>query len=282
MPQRKSAGALVMLSVCACLWAHGGVEHRSGDSSLLTKTAVVSQLPDTGVVGVDPKLGAFIPLDCSFTTDEGKIVTLRDVVQGPTVVCMVYYHCTDACAMLTMGLANALRSFAKDSSLAPNVITISVDENDRPADARTAKEMAFAVLQVPYPKDRWTFLCGSTEQIRSISNAIGYRFARKQGEIVHPMALVVISPKGKVVRYIMGSDYLPMDIKMSLMEATSGTVQPTIARVLRLCFSYDPKSRQYVFKILRVSAVVVFSLIGSFVLYLVLSTRSRRKRGAPS
>jgi len=52
----------------------------------------------------------------------------------------------------------------------------------------------------------------------------------------------VLSPQGKVVRYIMGTDYLPMDISMSLMEASNGTVQPTIARVLRACFSYDPKA----------------------------------------
>jgi protein SCO1 len=66
---------------------------------------------------------------------------------------------------------------------------------------------------------------------------------------------------------------------MSLMQASNGVVAPTIARVLRYCFSYNPKSHQYVFNILRVSATVIFVMIAAFIAYLVISGKKRTKRG---
>jgi hypothetical protein len=65
---------------------------------------------------------------------------------------------------------------------------------------------------------------------------------------------------------------------MSLMEASNGTVQPTIARVLRACFSFDPKSHRFVFNILQVSATVIFSLLGIFIVFLVVLGRKRASR----
>jgi protein SCO1/2 len=156
---------------------------------------------------------------------------------------------------------------------------MSVDEHETPTDAMKAKTIAFEALQKPYPADRWHFLTGSAASIKKATDAVGFRFVKRGDEFDHPLCLIVLSPAGKVTRYIMGTDYLPIDITMSLMEASTGTVRPTIARVFRACFSYEPKSHQYVFNILRVSATVIFSLLGVFVAYLIISGRKRRAKG---
>lgn len=230
-------------------------------------------------MGVDERPGAMAPLDLPFVTEKGDTVLLRDVLKGPTILSILYYKCPNACNLLLTGIANVLSGFADKPEKAPNVLCMSVDEHETPADAMKAKAIAFEAMQKPYPADRWRFLTGSAASIKKTTDAIGFRFVKRGDEFDHPLCLIVLSPRGKVTRYIMGTDYLPMDITMSLMEASTGTVRPGIARVLRACFSYEPKSHRYVFKILQVSATVIFSLVGIFIAYLVISGRKRRATG---
>jgi protein SCO1/2 len=257
------------------LFAHEGHHHLV--KAIDTSTAGIAA--DSGAMGIDEKLGSMVPLDLPFVTENGDTVLLKDVFKGPTILSILYYKCPNACNMLIMSIANVLRSITDKPGLAPNVITMTVDEHEMPADAMKAKTIAFETLQKPYPADRWHFLTGSAASIKKTTDAVGFRFVKKGDEFDHPLCLIILSPQGKVTRYIMGTDYLPMDITMSLMEASAGTARPAIARVLRACFSYDPKSHRYVFNILRVSATVIFSLIGIFIVYLVVSGRKRHARG---
>jgi protein SCO1/2 len=193
----------------------------------------------------------------------------------------LYYKCPNACNLLLVSIANLLRNYADKPETAPNVICISIDDHETPQDAMKAKAIGFQSIQKPYPSDHWRFLTGSDESIDKITDAVGFRYVKKGDEFDHPMCLIILSPKGKVMRYIMGTDYLPVDLAMSLMEASSGSVQPTIAHVLRACFSYDPKSHRLVFNVLRVSATVILFLLGSFIIYLIVSQKKRRQKGNP-
>jgi protein SCO1 len=230
-------------------------------------------------MGVDEKLGGMVPLDVPFVTETNDTVQLKTLMKGPTILSILYYRCPNACNLLLVSIANILRLYADKPETAPNVVSISVDEHETPQDAKKAREIAFQAIQKPYPADRWHFLTGSAESIDRVADAVGFRFVKKGDEFDHPMCLIILSPEGKVVRYIMGTDYLPVDLSMSLMEASSGVVQPTIARVLRACFSYDPKSHRLVFNLLRVSATVILSLLAIFITYLVVSGRNRASKG---
>jgi protein SCO1/2 len=278
--------ALPAILTVACyfpLHAHGNHKH-AAQSPIPVSRAIDTTpraLADTGIMGMEEKPGAQIPLDCRFVTETGDSVSLRDVVKGPTILSILYYSCPDACNTLVMGIANAVGPYSDKPALAPNVLCVSVDDHETPADAMKEKNIAFESMQRRYPQDRWRFLTGDAENIRKLTGAVGFHFVKKGNEFDHPLGIIILSPEGKVTRYILGTDYLPMDISLSLMQASKGVVQPTVARVLRACFSYDPKSHRFVFNILRVSATVVFSLIGLFILYLVLSGRKRRAKGSP-
>lgn len=251
------------------LFAHNSAE----------KTTNLSTPAESGEIGIEEKLGNIVPLDVPFVTEAGVPVRLRDVIQGPTVLSIVYYKCPNACDFLLTGISSVLRSYSDKPGSEPNLLTITIDERETPLDAMQAKNIAFESIQKPYPSDKWHFLTGSAESIKKVTEAVGFRFARKGGDFDHPIGLIILSPEGKVVRYIMGTDFLPVDLTMSLLEASSGTVRPTIARVLRFCFSYNPKSHQFVFNTLRVSATVIFTLIGIFLIYLIVSGRKRRVKG---
>jgi protein SCO1 len=276
---------LIAVSAIACpCFAHGGHRHEAARDSehspldSITLPAVAVDSGAAGAMGMDEHPGAMVPLDIPFVTEAGASVRLSDAVKGPTILSLLYYKCPDACSTLLTSIANVLRPFADKPESAPNVIIISIDENETPADAAKAKTIAFEALQKPYPAQRWCFLTGPAESIKKVTAAVGFRYVKKGNEFDHPLGLIVLSPKGKVVRYILGTDYLPMDISMSLMEASNGTVQPTIARVLRACFSFDPKSHRFVFNILQVSATVIFSLLGIFIVFLVVLGRKRASR----
>jgi protein SCO1/2 len=231
-------------------------------------------------MGLEEKLGAMIPLDLKCADQRGDSLTLRQCMKGPTLFTMLYYRCTDACGLLLSGVANALRPLADNPAAAPNFIALSIGEREGPADAAKAQSVADQILRKPYPADRWHFLTASPEVVRKVAAASGFHFVKKGDDYDHPLLLMVLSPEGKITRYITGTDFLSADITLSLMEARTGTIQPTIARIVRACFSVDPKGRRLVFKTLQVSATVILSLLGAFVLFLVLKSRNQRRKGA--
>ena len=217
-------------------------------------------------------------METPFVTENGAKVLFGDMVKGPTVLSILYYKCPNACGILLTSISTAISAFTNRPDTAPNLVTLTVDENETPADALNAKSMAFESMQNQYPAQNWHFLTGANADIRKITDAAGFQFVKKGKEFEHPVGLIILSPKGKIVRYIMGTDYLTMDLSISLMEASSGAVKPTIARVLRFCFSKDPANHRFVLNTLRVSGVVIVTLASLFVLYLVLSMKKKQSK----
>jgi protein SCO1/2 len=285
-PRNCLAALFVTAILAASSFAHPGHDAAKTPApvtaidSIKVAQPAVDTSSDSGAVGVDEKLGGRVPLDAPLVNEKGETVTLGSLIQGPTILSIVYYKCTNECGALLTGMASALRTFADDPRTAPNVITMSVDESETTADAAKARSIAFEAIEKPYPADRWRFLTGPEKSITRITTAVGFRFVKKADDVDHPLCLIVLSPDGRIVRYIMGTEFLPMDISMSLMEASKGAIQPTIARVLRVCFSYDPKSHRFVFNILKVSATVIFTLLGVFIVYLIVSGHKRKMRAS--
>jgi protein SCO1 len=234
-------------------------------------------------VGIEERLGASVDLDLRFAGEDGAQVRLGDLVRTPVILSLVYFRCPNACDFLLIGMADVLNSLPAEPGKDYRVLTLSIDDRETAMDARAAKRIGLESIGRPFPADAWRFLTGSGEAIRALSDAVGFRFARNGDVFDHPLGLVVLSPQGKVVRYLNGTAFLPADLKMSLLEASTGTIGPTISRVLRFCFRTDPSSHRLVFNTLKVTGAVTLTIAAAFVLYLILSTRKRRmKRKASS
>jgi protein SCO1/2 len=230
-------------------------------------------------IGIDEKLGQFVPLGLSFTDENGGPVTLREIVQTPTLVGLQYYTCRNACGVLAGAMASVLGQLDAVPGQDYGVLSISINPQETPADAREAKRIALESIGRSYPPETWKFLTGDESAIDRFTDAVGFRFVRNGDEFDHPLALVMLSPQGKIVRYMYGDSYLPVDLKMAILEASSGTIGPTIGKVLRFCFRYDPRSNQYVFNVLKVTAVVTLTLAAVFVLFLFISGGKRAAGG---
>jgi protein SCO1 len=250
-------------------------------TALLPAHADAAQLVPAGDIGIDEKLGGTVALDAAFADEDGSPVTLRQLIHTPTILSLVYYNCPNVCDYLLTGVAGALKGLEAEPGRDFNVISISIDDRETPSDARRARRIGLESIEKPFPPASWRFLTGTTANIAAVADSVGFRFVRKGSYFDHPVGIMILSPSGQIVRYMNGADFLPADLKLSLLEASQGKVGPTIAKFFRVCFSYDPSSHKLVFKTLKVLATVTHSLAGALVIYLVVAGRKRRKAGPP-
>ena len=234
------------------------------------------QPKDLSGIGIDEKLGQLVPLDLTFHDENGIAVSLRQLIHTPTIVTPVYLHCPNVCSLLLQNLADALDKLPAEPGKEYTVLTISFDETEKPDLALQKKKTYLKMIQKPFPADVWRFLTGDKENIRKLTDAIGFHFKRVGEDFEHPVSLVILAPNGKVVRYMYGADPLPFDLKLAFVEASQGRIGPTIVRVVRFCFRYDPKANKLVFNMLRVTGTVTLSFAILFVVFLLFKGRRQR------
>jgi protein SCO1/2 len=229
-------------------------------------------------VGVDEHLGTKIPLDITFRDESDAPVLLADLVKGPTIILPVYYRCSNVCFTLQGHLANALQRLDWRPLDEYRVISVSFDDEETPEMAARARHVYLSAMKKPFPEDGWRFLTGDSASIRRLTDAAGYGFKRQRNEFAHPIATVVVSGDGTIVRYLYGVSILPKDLALALVEARSGVAGGSIHKLMDYCFSYDPVGRTYVFNLLKVSATAVILCTGGFLTFLLLNGRKKRQR----
>lgn len=234
--------------------------------------------PAVQEVGIDEKLGATVAMDQPLRGEDGAPVTLAGLVRGPTLLTLNYFGCPGLCTAQLQGVVDVLNRTRAEPGKDFQVITVSFDPRDTPEIAAQKRLNYFHELTRPVPLPAWRFLTGGEAATRTLADAVGFRFKRQNADFIHPAAIIVLSPEGKVTRYLYGISYLPADLEMAVQEAGRGQARPTINRMLSICFSYDPEGRRYVFQFTRVAALVVLTAAAGFVLVLLL--KGRRGVGA--
>jgi len=243
-----------------------------------TLNAHVEQSKDLSGVGIDEKLGQFVPLDLTFNDEVGNQVTLKQLIHTPTILTPVYLHCPNVCSLLLQNLGDILNRLPAEPDKEYRVISVSFDETEKPDLALQKKRTYLKMIQKSFPEDAWSFLTGDKENIGKVTDAIGFHFKRVGQDFEHPVALIILAPDGKIVRYMYGADPLPFDLKIALVEASQGRIGPTIAKVVRFCFSYDPKANKLVFNMLRVTGTVTLIFALSFVMFLLFKGRRQHPK----
>lgn len=230
-----------------------------------------------GEVGIDEKLGVHIPLDLVLKDEEGNPVTLGALIDKPTILTLNFFRCTGICTPLLNGVVEAINQSKAVPGKEYQVITVSFDDRDTPEIAMGKRTNYLKQIQRPFPPTAWHFLTGDGATTKALCDSVGFKFKRQGDQFIHAGAIVFLSPKGKVTRYMYGITFLPADFQMAVNEAARGEARPTIAKFLQFCFSYDPAGRGYVFSTTRASATVILLLAAGFLAYLAL----KRPRGGP-
>ena len=247
---------------------------------LLCGTAYAQATGNAGSseVGITPMLGRNVPLDLTFHDENGKTVSLKELIQKPVVLTLVYLHCPNICPFLLQNLAAVFDQMPAEPGKDYVALSVSFDERETPTFAREQKKLYLKMIDRPFPADAWRFLTGDTDNIQKLTEAVGFRYRRVGENFAHPVAVMVLSPEGKITRYLYGMDPLPFDLKMALVEASHGTIGPAISKAIQFCFSVDPKSHKLAFNALKVTGTVTLFFAGLFILFLLFKGRKRPLR----
>jgi protein SCO1/2 len=226
-------------------------------------------------VGVDEHLDSIIPGNLKFTNEKNKEVRLADIINKPTILTMVYFDCPGLCSPLLDGVSEVIEKMGMELGKDYQVVTVSFNYKDTPEKA-IQKKNTFLKRHSKAHSDYWFYLTGDSANIYSLVNAIGFRFKKQGNDFIHPAVITIISPNGKITRYLYGVHFLPFDVKLALIEAGKGQSRPTINRLLQFCFSYDPEGRRYTLAVTRISATIIIFIALLFLV--VLFIRSGRKK----
>jgi protein SCO1 len=228
-------------------------------------------------VGIDEKLGAAVPLDLLLVDEEGNRLPLRKLIDKPTILTLNYFRCSGLCTPLLNGVAEMLSRIDLGPGKDFRVLTVSFDPSDTAELATRKKANYLKQLAPSFPPDAWRFMTGDPVSTKRLADAVGFRFAKRGDDFVHAGAIMVLSPEGKVTRYLYGVTFLPFDVKMAINEASLGRTGPTISRFLSFCYSYDPAGRRYYVNITRIAAGFTVVLAAGFGIAIAVKGRKRPK-----
>jgi len=230
-------------------------------------------------LGINEKLGNIVPLDLTFINEKGKSVTLKKLMDGkPTMISLNYFRCAGICTPQLNDMAKMLTRLDLAENFDYKVLTIGFAEDEGYELAAAKRRTMLHAIQRNFVQDAWHFVVGENNSSGILAEKVGFSYSKTVSEAgvvdyVHPGALIMLSPEGKVTRYLNGIEQLPFDVKMALMEAGEGKIGPTIAKNLLFCFAYDPKGKTYIFKWEKIAGAVMTLIMIGFFIYLVLSSK---------
>ena len=239
-----------------------------------TTLAQVDKSPDVGIV---EHLGSTIPLDLKFVNEKFETVTLKQLINKPTILSFVYFDCPGLCSPLLEGLGSVIQKSDLKLGKDYQVITISFNYRDTPQKAKEKKKR-FTERYAKGNSDGWIFLTTDSATIFNITHSTGFITKAVGLDFVHPSAIIAVSPQGMITRYLYGITFLPIDFKMAVYEANKEQPRPTIQKVLLLCFSYDPDNKRFALDITKVTGMVIIFLILVFVIVYLIKPKKRIKQ----
>jgi len=226
-------------------------------------------------IGFDQNLGKQVPLDTEFTDESGRTVKLGDYFgKRPVVMVFAYYDCPMLCTMVINGLASALDVLSLEPGKDFEIVTVSFDPRDTPATA-TAKKAGYILrYKKPNASAAWHFLTGRQPEIDRLTKAAGFRYAwdADTKQFAHPTGVIVLTPDGRLARYLFGIEYGPRDLRYAIVEASGGKVGTAVDSLLLYCYHYDPTTGRYglgIMRAIRIGGAGTVLALGAFIVVMV-------------
>lgn len=227
-------------------------------------------------IGIIERLDEFIPRDVVISDIDGNPVDFYSLLDKPTVLALVYYRCPGICSPFTQGIADVISRTDLVIGQDFQVITVSFDPREGPELARTNRNNYHHQIKMEFDPDGWQFFVADSENIRKLTEAVGFRYKQTGFDYLHTTAMIFISDQGKITRYLHGTYFLTIDLKMAVIETAQGKSGPSFSRVLAFCYSYDPAGQQYVLNVTKIGGMLILFFAAVILLVLII-TRPRKK-----
>ncbi len=161
--------------------------------------------------------------------------------EKPLIVSPVYTRCHSLCGVISNGVQTVITELG---SLGKDFIMVSFyfDSSDR--------QVNLAAYENRWEMDgiNWRTISASPENIQRFLSSIDYQYDYNPAtnEFNHPSILIVLTPTGRISRYIYGINPSKKDIRLAVIEAMSEKTRPGIIKGFYLrCFGYDPVLKTY-------------------------------------
>ena len=240
---------------------------------------------DLEAIGVTQNLDAQLPLDLEFVDDEGRTVTLGSYFDSdrPVLLSLVYYECPMLCTLVLDGMVRAMEEMDWIPGDQFEVVTVSIDPEETTQLAQQKKSNYLRSYGKAEAAKGWHFLTGDEDAISRLADTVGFRYSylEENDEFAHPAVLFILTPDGKVSRYLFGVQHDPQTLRLSLVEASEGGIGSPVDKFLLYCYRYDPAEGTYApvaMQLMRVGGGFTIAILGTVLLTFWLREARHRRR----
>lgn len=247
------------------------------DSGTKAKEPSQSKLPEAARgIAVEDRLGVTLPMDVMFKDEDAQFFEIGSLFTGnqPVMLSFNYSNCPKLCSVQLENMTRTLKDISDKYQVGRDfqMVSVSIDPNEQSSRAKQNLDKYVGMYGNETSKDGWHFLTGKRSAIQDLANATGfkYRYIARQKLYSHKPVFILVSPDGKIVRYIHGLKYEPDEIRDAISQARDGVVGDAINQESYFglgCFVFDETTGQY-----TLQAMVAMRLGGLATIVILLVT----------
>lgn len=192
--------------------------------------------------------GQQISRDLIFRDETGRSLKFGALFGNrPVIFVPGYYHCPMLCTLINDGLINALQNLRASVGTDFDVVELSIDPNETAAAAAERKALYVRRYGRSGAAAGWHCLTGNSDAIRQLTDEAGYRYAYDPEikQYAHPSGVIVLTPDGKISRYVFGVTFNSTELRDALAAAREGKSGSVVSQILLLCYHYNPITGKY-------------------------------------
>ena len=246
--------------------------------------AILFNLSHAEHLGTNEELGKVVPLDLKFLDENSNLVTLKSLMNGkPTLLTLNYFECAGVCTPQLMEMSKMIGRLRLAENTDYKVITVDFAENESVILANSKKKSMLNLIGRPYVKDAWHFVIGDNNSSGKLAKAVGFKYKKvlnSQGKYMgymHSATIIVLSPTGKIIRYLKGVEQLASDVTLAIKEAKAERVSTSIAKDEPFCFTEKPKADILVNKVTKSWMIIMLMVVIGLFVYLLKTTKNKKK-----
>jgi protein SCO1/2 len=228
-----------------------------------------------------PHPGARLPLHMMLVDETGGAVPFGSFFnKAPVILVLDYLRCTSLCGVTLRNLvAGTLDKLPLEPGRDYQLVTISIDPRDTPADAAAAQAKYAGLLDRSGAERGLHFLIASEAAVREIAEAVGfpYRYDSLLDAYIHPAGFVIASPDGAISRYVEGVSITSRDLLGALADAEQDKSQDLLTRLILLCHVQGAPLGRFTVPVL--AAFTAANLAAAFALIAHFAAIRRRRHG---
>jgi len=226
-------------------------------------------------VGVTEHLGVSLPMGARFINDRGEELPLSSYFGHgrPVVLQLGYFQCPMLCTLVSKGILDSVKQVNLKAGTDFDMLFISIDPSETPSLAALKRQSTVDYYGKPDEASGFHFLVGRPDDIKVVTSTVGFRYEEMADtqQFAHAAVLLIVTPDGKVSRYLYGTSYPAQTVRLSLVEASAGKIGTAMDQLILICLHYDSATGKYAWAaigLLRIAGLLTLLGLGGTMLWL--------------